>query len=396
VTHPTIALPAPTSSTADLTRLLERLTTIPPRTYTILSCYLRLEPRDRTRSAYGIEFRTRRQALADDPVRLALDRERRAEVERDLDRIAAYLEDPSRLPHARGLAIFACEALDLFAAVAMFRVHRTRLILDDTPWIAELAASGREVEPILAVVIDRAHARFFTVNAAGAEELPGLAESSTRGGKYHSSRHGSPGWGERDYHGRLAEERHRHYARVVAHVEELYHGRTFRGLALAGPSDQTDGLVRFLPEQWSARVLGAAKLNPTAVSPADVQAAALDAAEAHDRSELTAALKDLNEAYGSGWATDGPRETLGALHRGQARTLFIREELAGAGYRCSMSGRLVLTQSECRNDGAAEPVRDIVDEAIEEALAQGIRVRFVPDLPGADVVDGMAATLRFR
>ena len=33
---------------------------------------------------------------------------------------------------------------------------------------------------------------------------------------------------------------------------------------------------------------------------------------------------------------------------------------------------------------------------IEEALAQGIRVRFVPDMPGADTVDGMAAIRVFR
>lgn len=393
MTQPTFDLPAPPPDTADLSPLLHRLTAIPSGTYRILSCYLRLEPRDRARNAYRTEFRTRRQMLADDPVWVSLDREQRSEVERDLDRITAYLEHP---PHARGVAIFACEALDLFEAGGLFRVHRTRLILDDTPWITELAAAEREVEPILAVVIDRAHARFFTVSATGATELPGLTEPNTRGGKYHSDRHGSPGWGERDYHGRLEEERHRHYAQVVAHVEELVHGRAFRGLALAGPSDQTGALVRFLPEHWATRVLGTAKLNPTAVSPADVQGAALDLAEAHDRRELTVALNDLNNAYGSGWATDGPRETLRALHRGQARTLFIREGLTGAAYRCSATGRLVLSQDDCRDEGAPEPLRDIVDEAIEDALSQGIRVRFVPDMPAADTVDGMAATLRFR
>jgi len=395
VTQPTIDLPAPLSEPADLA-LLERLTAIPPGTYRMLSCYLRLEPRDRTRNAYRTEFRVRRQLLCDDPMWTALDREQRAEVERDLDRIAAYLEQPRGLPHARGVAIFACEALKLFEAVPVFRVHRTRLILDDTPWIAELAAAERELEPILTVVIDRAHARFFTVSATGATELSGLTEPSTRGGKYHSDRHGSPGWGERDYHGRLEEERHRHYAAVVARLEQLFHGRRFRGLALAGPSDQIGALVRFLPEHWEKRLLGATKLNPTAVRPAEVQAAALDVADAHDQKDLMEALNGLNDAYGTGWATDGPRDTLGALYRGQARTLFIREGLAGAGYRCSTTGRLALSHDECRGEGVPEPVRDLVDEAIEEALAQGIRVRFVPDIPGADTVDGMAATLRFR
>jgi peptide subunit release factor 1 (eRF1) len=142
--------------------------------------------------------------------------------------------------------------------------------------------------------------------------------------------------------------------------------------------------------------MGTIKLNPTAVSAAEVQAAVLDMAEKHDLASLKQELSDLQDAYGSGWATDGPRETLRALNRGQARTLYIRENLAGAGYRCSVTGRLVLSRNECRDEGDPLPVRDIVDEAIEEAISQRIQVRFVPDMPEADAIDGMAATLRFR
>ena len=58
----------------------------------------------------------------------------------------------------------------------------------------------------------------------------------------------------------------------------------------------------------------------------------------------------------------------------QVRTLFIREDLAGAGYRCSTTGVWCSSKDECRDEGAPRPVRDIVDEAIEEALSQGVRV----------------------
>jgi peptide subunit release factor 1 (eRF1) len=259
-----------------------------------------------------------------------------------------------------------------------------------------LAAAERESEPILTVVIDRAHARFFEVGFAEATELSGLVEPSTRGGKYHSDRRDSPGWGERDYHRRLEEERHRHYAQVVTHLEELLRRGACRGVVLAGPSALTSGLARFVPERLARRIMGTIKLNPTAVSAAEVQAAVLDMAEKHDLASLKQELSDLQDAYGSGWATDGPRETLRALNRGQARTLYIRENLAGAGYRCSVTGRLVLSRNECRDEGDPLPVRDIVDEAIEEAISQRIQVRFVPDMPEADAIDGMAATLRFR
>ena len=128
------------------------------------------------------DFRARKQALESDPLWTALNRDERSEVERRSfpDR---RIPRPSRsLPHARGLAIFACEALKLFEAVPLFRVHRSRLILDDTPWIAELAAAERESEPIVAVVIDRGHARFFEGDCLWGERafMPRRAEHTGR------------------------------------------------------------------------------------------------------------------------------------------------------------------------------------------------------------------------
>jgi peptide subunit release factor 1 (eRF1) len=93
---------------------------------------------------------------------------------------------------------------------------------------------------------------------------------------------------------------------------------------------------------------------------------------------------------------NGPRETLRALHRGQVRTLFIRDDLEGKGFRCSATGRFVLAKGDCRNEGHPLPVRDLVDESIEEALRQHAQVVMVPEGPTAEAVDGLAATLRFR
>jgi peptide subunit release factor 1 (eRF1) len=76
--------------------------------------------------------------------------------------------------------------------------------------------------------------------------------------------------------------------------------------------------------------------------------------------------------------------------------LFIRDNLEGQGFRCSATGRLVLARGDCRNEGEPQAVRDLVDEAIEEALRQRVRVVIVPDSAAAEAVDGLAATLRFR
>ena len=56
----------------------------------------------------------------------------------------------------------------------------------------------------------------------------------------------------------------------------------------------------------------------------------------------------------------------------------------------------MLGREDCRGEGEAQPVRDIVDEAIEEAMRQRAGVVMIPSEAGVAPLDGLAATLRFR
>jgi peptide subunit release factor 1 (eRF1) len=350
----------------------------------VVSCYLRLTPDERAHRRYVTALKNRIRAVHEEA------------AAPDLSRISEHVTSVRALPHAAGLAIFACEALDLFETVPLPRVHRTRVVVDDTPHVLELIAVRQELGTVLAAVIDRSHARFFLVGVGSSTELEGLIETSRRGGEFHGDRGDAPGWGERDYHHRLREERHRHYAAIAHHLESLTRTLPARGIVLAGPRKEVAALVPFLPRELAGRLLGTAALNPTAVSAAEVRVAALALASEHDRAMELALVSSLAETIGAGWAVEGPRDTLRALARGQVRTLLVRAELEGSGFRCAASGRLVLAKGDCHGEGEPMPVLDVVDEAVEEALRQGIEVIVVRDRSVAEAVDGLAAVLRFR
>jgi peptide subunit release factor 1 (eRF1) len=379
-----------------LTSAVHRLAAIAPGTHRILSCYVRLELRDRTRRGYLVELKDCAKALETDPAMLALDRVGRLGVERDLARILEHLSNPAGLPHCRGMALFACEALDLFTAVPLPRVHRTRLILGDTPSIAELAAAEQDSGRLIAVVLDRAHARFFEVAPSGAVELPCLIGMNRRGGKFLSDRADSPGWGEHSYHDRIQEERHRHYADVIGELGRLIGPGPVHGIVIAGPADHTTAVTRFLPRQLAKRLLGTTRLNPTAVTPAQVHEAMSAVVAEHDRAAGAELVASMQESLGEGWAVNGPRETLRALSRGQARTLLLRGDLKGGGFRCRETGHLAISKGDCRDEGDPVPVRDLANEAVDEALRQGVEVAAIGDPDAAAPIEGMAAILRFR
>jgi peptide subunit release factor 1 (eRF1) len=345
---------------------------------------VRLTPEDRRRQKYLSDVKGRIAAVWE------------ATADRDLKRIADYLADPRNLPPARGLALFACEALELFEAAALPEVHRTRVAVDDTPRILELITADQDFGMIVAAVVDRAHARFFRVTGFDATELPSLYDASRRGGKFHSDRGDSPGWGEANYHNRIREERHRHLAMVADRLDTLH--RTFapRGILLAGPQKETAALVRFLTPRLARIVVGPVRLNPTAVTAAQVQMATFSASAEDRKAETAALLTAFKEALGSSWAVNGPRETLRALAWGQVRTLLVQEGTEIQGYRCSASQRLVVSTADCRGLGEATPIQDVIDDAVEDALAERVQVIVVEDGAGSSVVDRMAGFLRFR
>ncbi|HET9039277.1 MAG TPA: host attachment protein [Gemmatimonadales bacterium] len=377
--------PAPAPHDAAPTgALLDRLLAIEPGSVRVVSCYVSLTPEERTHRGYVTAVRS--------AIRLVRD----ASVAPDLARVLEFVSTPRALPHARGVAIFACEPLDLFAVVPLPRVHRTRVVVDDTPHLLELVAAREELGPVLAAVIDRTHARFFRVGVDAAAELEGVFEPSRRGGEFHGDRRDAPGWGERDYHHRLLEERHRHAAAIARHLQRLLRELPARGVVLAGPRKEVAALLPFLPREVAERVLGTVPLNATAVTTAEVQTAALAVAADHERVAELALVGSLAGSIGAGWAVEGPRDTFRALARGQVRTLFVRAGAGGPGFRCATSGRFVLAAGDCRGEGEPQPVLDVADEAVEEALRQGVEVIVVHDREAAEAFDGLAAILRFR
>jgi len=120
--------------------VVRRLADVEPGPYRVVSCYLKLEPRDKTRAKYLIKMKNRvREALAR-LERQELDRAVRDGVAADLERVRRYFEEPGRLPSSRGIALFACRTLGLFEVVPLPHVHRSRLRVEATPLVRELVS----------------------------------------------------------------------------------------------------------------------------------------------------------------------------------------------------------------------------------------------------------------
>ena len=131
-------------------------------------------------------------------------------------------------------------------------------------------------------------------------------------------------------------------------------------------------------------------------TPALVHQATLGVREEWERATEQLLVGEIEEAFGSGWALNGVRETLRALARGQVRSLLVHSDASFPGFRCSGSGRLAVLERDCRGEGDPVPVLDVIDEAIEDALRQHVDVNVVYDVDARERINGLAALLRFK
>jgi len=375
---------------------LERLTRIQPDHYRVVSCYLKLEPRDRSRGKYLIKLKNRVKAAVLGLPRLGLNRDISEPVLRDLDRIQQFLRTPGNLPSTQGVAVFACEGIELFEAVPLPVVHRSRLAIDGSPLVRELASVEDEFGRLLTVVVDRASARFFEVTAYNTRELPGLRSNSTRGKRFHGDQDGSGGWGEHTYHNRIRQEKQRHYEAIARELFTLDRRQPAHGIVLAGPGPEDGAVKPFLHTYLTERLIGTARLNPKNVTLSAVHDTTLAVREDYERASERALVHEMLEGLGTGWGVNGVTPTLRALSRGQVRSLLVDADASRPGFRCGDSGRLALNERECRGEGEPIPILDVVDDAIEEALRQGVDVNVVYEPEARAAIDGLAGLLRFR
>jgi len=388
--------------------LIDRLTAIGVTPHLVVSCYLKLEPRDRSRGKYLIKFKNRAKRLLGSLDGRGLSRQDRAQVEADVERIREHLSHPSALPAGRGIAVFACGRLGLFEAVPLPMVFRSRLVVDHSPLVRELAALDSEFGRLLCAAYDRTSARFFEVSAGGVTELPSLtAEDTARTTHFRGQstarpdRGGGRGGpigprapGEHNFNQRIREEKQRHYAMIAQRLFDLTRERAVRGIVLAGAKADLGAVEAHLHPYVADALIGATRLNAKSASETDVLDAVLDLRSETEREWERRHLEALDDGVGTGWAVNGVAETLAALGRGQVRTLLVNATAERPGFRCGADGRLTVTPDGC--DGDAHPVLDVVDEAIEEALRQGAQVDVVEDPDVRSRVDGLACLLRFR
>ena len=378
---------------------LARLAAFEPSPYPVVSLYLNTQPDQRGRDNFQTFVRKELKARAQTYPQRSPEREM---LERDMNRIAQYLEAELR-PSANGVALFACDAGELFEAVQLDApVEGHWLYVGDQPHLYPLARLASQYPRYAVVLADTNRTRILVVAHGGVQR-----EMPIEGVKTRRTTQG--GWSQARYQ-RHVENYHLHHIKdVIEALEKIVARDGIEQIVISGDPVVIPLFREQLPKPLAEKVVDEISLGADADKDAVLRASLETLREADaktDREKVDAAVG----AYrAGGLGVVGPDATLLAITNGQVDELLIAASLAGIErLRGTRAAQMAIANDASIVEPAVEPsmageaasadagtVR-LADELVTRAQQTAARICFIEDPTLLEPYGGVAATLRYR
>ncbi len=282
----------------------------------VLSLYLDLNPTDfgtrrARRSAYT--------ALLDEAARCVedadTDHQGKVSLRADVERATAFFEEYAP-KGGRGAALFACSAAGMFEPFTLPRPTRTRVVLDDSPYVTPLLQAADRRDWLIALV-DTRHARFLHGNGDHVEEFEQIDDSVA--GQHERS-------GPTDHQRWVEHEVDQHLEKAGHELDRHLQSGGYDHVLLGGPPELVSRLQSMLSKPARERLAGRFAVEVPIAHADDVRRAALPCFEEDERRHERAILDRLAERLGRGErAVAGLENVQAMLEQMRVETLVYDE-----------------------------------------------------------------------
>ena len=369
---------------------LRRLADVHPDRGRVLSVFMNLDPSELPTPAARSSAVTSVLTEASRRVEEAgeLEHEERRALRTDLERVREVLNGDVAADGARGVAVFACEPVDLLEVVPLRHPVHSRVVLDDSPYVEPLVHAGA-AERWCVLLANRRVARLFTGTGDELSETDRIVDDVHR-------RHEKGGWSQANYQRSVEKEVEDHVAHTAEVTFALYKRRGFDRLLVGAPDELVGDVEAKLHPYLRERLAGRVSIDIENASVDQVRAAAAGRIADHARGREREALDRLAQGVGSGdRGAAGLSSVLAALNEARVEVLLVARGLDAPGLCDPATGLLYATPEDVPDGATATPVTDIVEKAIEKAIEQSaeiIGIRFHEDL---GPLGGIGAVLRY-
>ena len=308
----------------------------------------------------------------------------------DLERIEAHVKSGFDRSRTRGLAIFSCTAHDFWKVVELPVPVRNQLVINATPHVKQLEGVLDEYGRMGVLLADKQRARMFVFELGELVERNEVFDQLPR----HEDDRGD--WDKDHVRDHSAEAAHHHLKHAAQVAFEVFKNHPFDHLVIGAPEEIANELERDLHSYLRDRIAARVSI-PVAAPESQIRETALQVEFEIERRKEAEAVQRLRDAVGARrGGVAGLADTLAALVERRVDTLFVSDGYEAPGWRCYSCSHVCVLGPKCPVcDTAMVQVDDVVEEAVEEALAQSCRVEVCVGNADLDVLGRIGALLRF-
>ncbi|HEX9995010.1 MAG TPA: hypothetical protein VGB14_18945 [Acidimicrobiales bacterium] len=308
----------------------------------------------------------------------------------DVARIEDHVRGGIDRSRTRGIAFFACSAHGLWEVFHLPVAVRSQVVVNAAPAVAQLERLVREYEKAAVLLADRRRSRVFVFELGELVNQDEVTDELPRD------------WDERGHQERGEPVGHvealadRHLRHAAAQAFAVWQATGFQHLSIGASDEIAAELETLLHPYLRARLADRVPLGVGATID-EVRAAAAAVELRQERRREQELVERLREAVATGRrAVAGLAPVLEALGQRRVDHLLVSSGYEATGWRCAACGSLATRGRRCPVCGAEmTKVGDVVEEAVDEALAQSCRVDLCVDCADLDVLGRIGALLRY-
>jgi len=372
---------------------IETLTKFRDGAFITTSFYLETDKAKQTRKEITVSFKNLLTSGRAQCETMDLSREKRESLQKDLEKINLFATRSLNSYNFPGLAIFSCSGKDFWQEFNLPHPPRNRVIFDQNPYARPLSAILERYGHIIAFLTDRREAEWYDVFMGEMTHLDSLhsdVPSKVREG-------GFEGYESKRIERHISAHLHEHFKTAAQKTFDFLKKNHYDWLFLGCADEYFAELEPLLHPYLKARLKGRFKSKPGDSSD-KILKEALDLEEKLKKEEEEATVQRfVSLLERGGLAVSGVRDTLRALNQGGVQTLVLTHNFSREGRICPVEGYLYIDELRCPScQRKTETVLDVIDEAIEAAMAKNCQVIHVTPLSKLDHYGKIGAFLRYK
>ena len=311
-------------------------------------------------------------------------------VEEDLRRIERHVKGFDR-SGAKGLAIFSCSSAGFWEVHELPLRVTSQLVVHHGPYVRQLEGVVDELERFGVLLVDKQRARMFVYELGVLVDHSEVLDEIQRGSGDDRGAHLKTRQSHQE--AELVQAHARHAAELAFAVFQK-HG--FDRLLLGGTPEVVAEVERIAHPYLRERL--ADRVNVTVGASDDqIRKAAHEAEERSERTNEARLVAQLREEAGAkARGVTGLAATIAALNERRVECLLVSHGYEAEGWRCASCLVLATIGRTCPACGKEMTLLgDVVEEVVEEALAQHCRVELCVGNADLDVAGRIGALLRY-